>query len=88
MIEVNLYTQTLNEQALTPSFFLSYPHFFDFFKNYARKLRQRNETSLLITGLNERKSVFEAVFDHILAQACEKTTFELFTLIGILSILR
>lgn len=50
----------------------SVPHFSDFSKNYTRKFSQRIEIAHPITGVIETKSVFAAVFDHILAQAYEK----------------
>lgn len=50
----------------------SVPHFSDFSKNYTRKFSQLIEMSHPITGVIETKSVFAAVFDHILAQAYEK----------------
>ena len=50
----------------------SIPHFSDFSKNYTRKFSQRIEIAHPITGVIETKSVFVAVFDHILAQAHEK----------------
>jgi transposase len=47
----------------------STPHFSDFSKNYTRKFSQLIERAHPITGVIETKSVFAAVFDHILAQA-------------------
>ena len=47
----------------------SVPHFSDFSKNYTRKFSQLIEITHPITGVIETKSVFAAVFDHILAQA-------------------